>query len=75
MKRRGQIRSWLFTVDSREARFRRRESLLGSAVRNPKRKTRLQRDIDAASRQIDQLVYELYGLTDEEIAIVKEETR
>jgi len=44
-------------------------------VRNPKRKTRLQRDIDAASRQIDQLVYELYGLTDEEIAIVKEETR
>jgi len=25
-------------------------------------------------RQIDQLVYELYGLTDEEIKIVEEET-
>jgi hypothetical protein len=34
-------------------------------------KTALQRQIDATDRQIDQLVYELYGLTDEEIRIVE----
>jgi len=32
----------------------------------------IQRQIDAADRQIDQLVYELYGLTDDEIRIVEE---
>lgn len=30
--------------------------------------------IDATDRQIDQLVYELYGLTDREIRIVEEAT-
>ncbi|TWU53684.1 Type IIS restriction enzyme Eco57I [Candidatus Brocadiaceae bacterium B188] len=35
-------------------------------------KTIIQRQIDAIDRQIDQLVYELYGLTDEEIKIVEE---
>jgi len=35
-------------------------------------KTALQRQIDATDRQIDQLVYELYELTDEEIRIVEE---
>jgi len=34
-------------------------------------KTALQRQIDGTDRQIDQLVYELYGLTDDEIAIVE----
>jgi hypothetical protein len=38
--------------------------------------TAIQRQIDATDRQIDQLVYELYGLTEEEIRsenlIVKE---
>ena len=34
-------------------------------------KTALQRQIDATDRQIDQLVYELYGLTEEEIGIVE----
>ena len=34
-------------------------------------KTALQRQIDATDRQIDQLVYELYGLTEEEIRIVE----
>jgi hypothetical protein len=34
-------------------------------------KTSLQRQIDATDRQIDQLVYELYGLTNEEIRIVE----
>lgn len=32
----------------------------------------IQRQIDATDRQIDQLVYELYGLTAEEIKIVEE---
>jgi len=36
--------------------------------------TVLQTQIDATDRQIDQLVYELYGLTEEEIRIVEEAT-
>jgi len=31
----------------------------------------LQRQIDKTDKQIDQLVYELYGLTEEEIKIVE----
>jgi hypothetical protein len=34
-------------------------------------KTALHRQIDATDRQIDQLVYELYGLTEDEISIVE----
>ena len=34
--------------------------------------THFQRQIDATDRQIDKLVYELYGLTEEEIAVVEE---
>ena len=34
-------------------------------------KTHIQRQIDATDRQIDRLVYELYGLTEEEIAVVE----
>ncbi len=34
----------------------------------------IQRQIDATDRRIDRLVYELYDLTDEEIAIVEEAT-
>ena len=30
------------------------------------------REFDATDRQIDQLVYELYGLTDDEIRLVEE---
>ena len=37
-------------------------------------KTALQRQIAATDREIDQLVYNLYGLTDEEIRIVEEAT-
>lgn len=33
--------------------------------------THLQRQIDTTDRQIDKLVYELYGLTEEEIAVVE----
>jgi hypothetical protein len=34
--------------------------------------TTLQRQITATDHQIDQLVYALYGLTEEEIAILEE---
>ena len=37
-------------------------------------KSPIQRQIEATDNQIDQLVYELYGLTDEEIRIVEEAT-
>jgi hypothetical protein len=38
-------------------------------------KTILERQIDATDRQIDRLVYDLYGLTEEEIKIVEEQTK
>ena len=37
-------------------------------------KTAIQRQIDATDGQIDQLVYELYGLSDDEIRLVEEAT-
>ena len=39
----------------------------------PQNKILLQRQIDTIDKQIDQLVYQLYGLTDEEIKIVESE--
>ena len=39
------------------------------------KKTAGQRQIEATDREIDRRVYELYGLSDEEIAIVEEATR
>ena len=42
-----------------------------AAAKTPDDKTRLQRQIDATDQQIDRLVYELYGLTKEEIEIVE----
>lgn len=44
-------------------------------ARTPQDKTVIQRQIEATDKQIDKLVYELYGLTDEEIAIVEEATK
>ena len=41
-------------------------------AKTPQIKTVLQRKIEAIYRQIDRLVYELYGLTDKEIKIVEE---
>ncbi|MBU4446250.1 hypothetical protein KJ656_14410, partial [bacterium] len=43
-----------------------------SALQGQHEKTLLQRQIETTDRQIDQLVYELYELTDEEISIVEE---
>lgn len=46
-----------------------------AAAKTPDEKTALQRQIAATDSQIDRLVYELYGLTDEEIKVVEEATR
>ena len=43
-------------------------------VKLPQEKNLLQRQIEAAGKQIDQLVYKLYDLKDEEIKIVESET-
>jgi len=55
------------------------ETMLGlqtklASARTAQDKTAIQRQIAATDRQIDQLVYELYGLTDEEIEIVERGT-
>jgi hypothetical protein len=42
-----------------------------AAAKIPTAKTPLQRQVVATDRQIDRLVYELYGLTEEEIRIVE----
>ena len=42
-----------------------------AAAKTPQDTNLLQRQIDATDRQIDQLVYALYGLTDDEIALVE----
>lgn len=42
-----------------------------ATANTPQEQNALQRQIDATDRQIDQLVYELYGLTEEEIRIVE----
>ena len=42
-----------------------------AAAKTPQDTTLLQRQITATDKQIDQLVYALYGLTDEEIALVE----
>lgn len=44
-----------------------------ATAKTPQEKTALQRQIDALDKQIDQLVYQLYGLTEEEIRIVEGE--
>ena len=44
-------------------------------AKTPVDKTAFQRQIDATDRRIDRLVYEFYGLTDDEIRIVEEATR
>ena len=45
------------------------------AAKTPTEKTMIQRQIDTTDKQIDRLVYKLYGLTEEEIKIVEEGTR
>ena len=42
-----------------------------AAARTPQEQTALTRQIAATDNQIDRLVYDLYGLTEEEISIVE----
>jgi hypothetical protein len=41
----------------------------------PQKREQIEREITATDRQIDQLVYQLYGLTEDEIRIVEEATK
>jgi len=66
-------------ASSREGVINRVHSMLSlheklPAEKLPQKREQIQREIDATDRQIDQLVYQLYGLTDEEIKIVEEAT-
>ena len=45
------------------------------AAKTSHEKKLIQRQTNTTDKQIDQLAYELYGLTDEEIHIVEEATR
>ena len=40
-------------------------------ARTPQSKEFIQRQIDATDKQVDNLVYELYGLTEDEIKILE----
>ena len=51
------------------------EKKYAETEKTEREKSLIQRQIDATDKQIDQLVYELYGLTDEEIRIVEEVTK
>jgi len=42
------------------------------APRTPQDKERVKREIESTDKAIDTLVYELYGLTEEEVKIVEE---
>ena len=42
-----------------------------AAAKPPQDTTLLQRQINATDRRIDHLVYELYGLTEEEVSLIE----
>ena len=44
------------------------------AAKTPDDKTRLQRQINVTDNKTDQLVYELYGLSEEDISVVEGKT-
>ena len=44
-------------------------------VKTPDEKVRIKRQVEGADKQIDELVYGLYGLTEEEIKVVEGELR
>jgi hypothetical protein len=57
--------------DNVEGLVERMLSLHKQSPRTPQEKEMLQREIESTDRAIDSLVYELYGLTEEEIKIVE----
>ena len=62
------------TCVTRRTRSWRMPRRLMTCGRLAARQTALQRQIDATDRRIDRLVYQLYGLSDDEIRIVEEAT-
>ena len=44
-----------------------------ASAQNPREADRLTREVESVDKSIDGLVYELYGLTDDEIKIVEGE--
>jgi hypothetical protein len=60
-------------VELIEAMLRLHKAL--GTIKTPREREAIERQIAATDAQIDQLVYELYALTDEEIRIVEEATR
>ena len=52
---------------------KRLHELNNNTFHTPQEKESLQREIEAINRQIDKVVYELYGLTEEEIKIWRED--
>ena len=74
-RERGQIRSWLFRLVRGKVSSEKGVFIWIRPRPTQDRKLRLQREIEATDRQIDQLVYELYGLTEEEIKIVEDALR
>jgi TaqI-like C-terminal specificity domain len=78
----------IYTIDTSNAEGQKRHSQIVSLVeqilelkqkldsaKTAQDKTHLQRRIDATDKEIDQLVYVLYDLTEEEIKIVEESTQ
>jgi hypothetical protein len=61
------------TTNSKKRKKGQKARLL-RASQTPYEQELLQREIDATDAQIDRLVYDLYGLTEEEIKIVEGET-
>jgi hypothetical protein len=51
------------------------EITINATIINPQAKTVIKRQIGAVDGQIDQCVYKLYNLTNEEIKVVKGETK
>ena len=65
-----------YEVDNLPIEMAKNQNLIGKLVDQilTAKKANPQIDTTALEAEIDQMVYELYGLTDEEIAIVEEST-
>ena len=59
------------TLDRAETSGTEKVSGTNGTTKTPHEQESLKRQIDATDRQIDKLVYELYGLADSEIEIVE----
>jgi len=70
----GVNNSWhtsLISISTSEGNCSKPKASAGRSSRHPPVRGRYPRQIEATDEEIDALVYELYGLTEEEIAIVE----